>query len=188
MKLFLVVLLTLPLLLGCSSSAIKTKYYQLPHTEQMNSSLESAGERQLLQLKALKLAPFLNQQGIAFQHSATELSLASQHLWADSLSSQLQRHLRQHIHSHSPRWHLVLQGHVAEVQLTIQLDRFVGTSDGYALVSGEYHLQSATKQLTEPFFIRQSLQQDGYPALIEALALGWQELAAELLLQLEKFD
>jgi uncharacterized lipoprotein YmbA len=188
MKFLFLFALVLPVLLACGSTQVKTKYYQLPYVDAVPTNHGAAQERQLVVLQSLQLAPYLNQQGIAFQQSPTELSLAKQHLWADDLTSQLQRHLRQSIASQSTDWVLLPLGARASVQLSIQLDRFVGTAEGYALLSGEYQLKKNTHVVTERFYIEQPLQRDGYPALVEALAEGWQQLSMTIVQQLEQFE
>ena len=188
MKILLLFVLVLPALLACGSAPVKTQYYQLPYVDVEPATHEAAKERQPVVLQSLQLAPYLKQRGIAFQQSSTELILAKQHLWADDLTFQLQRHLRQSVANQSADWVLLPIGTKAEVQLSIQLDRFVGTNKGYALVSGEYQLQKNDCVMTERFLIEQPLLQDGYPALVEALAEGWQQLADTLLQRLEQFD
>ncbi|MCH8537093.1 MAG: ABC-type transport auxiliary lipoprotein family protein [Alkalimonas sp.] len=188
MKLLLLFALVLPALLACASTPVKTQYYQLPYVDAGSIKHGVVKERQLVVLQSLQLAPYLNQQGIAFQQSPTELSLAKQHLWADDLTSQLQRHLRQSIASQSAGWALLPTGAKASVQLSIQLDRFVGTAEGYALLSGEYQLKKNDRVVTQRFLLEQPLLQDGYPALVEALAEGWQQLAANIVQQLEQFE
>ncbi|MEN3160045.1 ABC-type transport auxiliary lipoprotein family protein [Alkalimonas sp. NCh-2] len=169
------------LLMACSQHAVHTQYYQFPYPETLpeHSAPQSSSGRTLV-LQSIQLAPFLQQRGIAFQHSATELTVARQHLWADDLATQLSRHLALNLDASGSGWQLQPQTNKTAMQLHIRLDRMVGTADGYALLSGEYRLSGPQHSARQPFLIRQPLANDGYPALVEAMALGWQQLSQDI--------
>lgn len=175
------------LLMACSQQSVQIQYYQFPYPEVLPRAEVVSEPERVLVLQGIQLAPFLQQRGIAFQQSATELTVARQHLWADDLATQLSRHLLLNLEAQPTGWQLQQQPDKAAIQLHIQVDRMLGTADGYALLSGEYRLSGQQRSQRQRFLIQQPLQNDGYPALVQAMAEGWQQLSHDIAQQLESF-
>ncbi|MCC5827580.1 ABC-type transport auxiliary lipoprotein family protein [Alkalimonas sp.] len=175
------------LIMACTQQSVQIQYYQFPYPEVLPQAEAATHPERVLVLQGIQLAPFLQQRGIAFQQSETELTVARQHLWADDLATQLSRHLRLNLDAKYAGWQVQQHPDKAAVQLHIQLDRMLGTADGYALLSGEYRLSRQQHSKRQRFLIQQPLQGDGYPALVQAMAEGWQQLSHDITQQLEAF-
>lgn len=175
------------LIMACSQQSVQIQYYQFPYPEVLPQVELASEPERVLVLEGIQLAPFLQQRGIAFQQSPTELTVARQHLWADDLVTQLSRHLLLNLDAQATGWQLHKQTDKTAVQLHIQLDRMLGTVDGHALLSGEYRLSRQQHSQRQRFLIQQPMQNDGYPALVQAMAEGWQQLSRDIARQLETF-
>ncbi|GAB2910946.1 membrane integrity-associated transporter subunit PqiC [Rheinheimera gaetbuli] len=165
-------------LAACSSPA-GLNYYQLPA---VNNSRQPAAESLVLYVAPVQVASYLNGRGLVLQLSDVELNIARQHLWAEPLAAQVQRQLRDLL-SNTTAYEAELSAQPDAVVLTVQLERFYGTVQGNAVLSGRYQLSN--KKHSQPFNIAVALSADGYPALVTALAAGIellsQQIATELL-------
>lgn len=162
---------------GCSSPASQIHYYQL-----------SAAPINVIQSKPLaaiaiapvKVASYLNGSGLVVQQSAVELSIARQHLWADSLEQQLQRQLTEYITLTLPALPLVPINTPDALTLQVEVDRFYATEQGLALLSGRYTVTGHGELRTKPFSYQVPLTANGYPAMVSALSEGWQQLLQDI--------
>lgn len=171
-------LLTLALLLSLSACSTKptTTYYQLP----VPSVTAQPGTASLkaFYIEPIQVASYLNGRGLVLQVSDVELVVAKQHIWADALDQQLQRQLRNRLQLLAPGYIAVFQPLPDTLRVSVQLEQFYGDSNGQALISGRF---AVSNQLgTVPFVIRQPLADDGYPALVAALAQGVQQLSQQI--------
>lgn len=170
------------LALSSCSSQPQTTYYQLPASSvEGNVSGQSA---QTLYVEPVQVASYLNGRGLVLQVSEVELVMARQHLWAEALDHQLQRQLRSRLQLLLPKYTAVMQSAPDTVKVTVQLDRFHGQQDGYAIASGRFVVSSTNT--TESFSIRVPLADDGYPALVGALAQTVQQLSEQIARQLSR--
>jgi uncharacterized lipoprotein YmbA len=64
------------------------------------------------------------------------------------------------------------------------MDSFHGNADGYAVLSGHFHLSHQSQP--QAFNLRVALTDDGYPALVAALGRGVTQLSQLIALQLEQ--
>lgn len=175
----LLITATVFLLSSCSSQP-QTTYYQLPLSEvAANVSSQSL---QTLYVEPVQVASYLNGRGLVLQVSDVELVMARQHLWAEALDHQFQRQLRSRLQMLLPQHTAVMQPSADTVKVTVQLDRFHGQEDGYAIASGRFVVSSTNT--TESFSIRVPLADDGYPALVSALAQCVQQLSEQIARQL----
>ncbi|CAM5222103.1 hypothetical protein ALON55S_08528 [Alishewanella longhuensis] len=62
----------------------------------------------------------------------------------------------------------------------MEIDRFYASENGQAVVSGRYTVSDLTTGTTVPFSYQVALAADGYPAMVQALSQGWQQLLQEL--------
>ena len=71
-------------------------------------------------------------------------------------------------------------------EIRLQLDRFQGRYDGMALIRGRWQLLNNQGRLLrqQGFEVAAPLQEDGYPALVRALASGWEQVADTLAAEL----
>lgn len=172
--------LLLLLLLGACSSQPDISYYQLPAVVAGN-----AGDNaKPLYIEPVQVAGYLNGRGLVLQVSDVELVMARQHLWAEALDQQLQRQLRDLLATGTAGFSPVLQAGADTPRLTVQLARFHGQPDGYAVISGRFAISSQPG--SQAFTLRVPLANDGYPALVTALAEGLQQLSTLISLQLQQ--
>lgn len=169
---------TVALLTGCSSPASEIRYYQLANLPPENAL---DGTVKPLAIAPIKVADYLNGSGLVLQQTEVELSIARQHLWADALALQLQRQLTEQILLVLPTQQLVPLNTPGALTLQLEVDRFHATADGFALVSGRFNLLTGGRYNTIPFSQRVALTEDGYPAMVRALSLGWQQALQQLM-------
>ena len=170
----------LMLLAGCSSSQQPLSYYQLPAAPLY--SKQDVTLAQELYVEPVQLASFLNGRGLVLQQSDVELVVARQHLWAEPLTQQLQRQLTDRLAPQLTDYVVILQPGSNTVRVALQLDGFHALAEGYAIVSGRFAISQ--RKGTETFSIRVALTEDGYPALVAALAEGLQQLSQQIAQQL----
>lgn len=163
------------LLNGCSSNQVTT-YYQLPLPLVMNSQINELAKT--VYIEPIQVASYLNGRGLVLQISDVELIVARQHVWAEALDQQLQRQLRNRLQALAPEYMTVLQPLPETVRITVQLEQFHGDADGQAIVSGRFAISNRERAV--PFVIREPLTDNGYPALVIALADAVQQLSQQI--------
>lgn len=178
MKLLVV---TLSMMLFACSNAPQVSYYQLPPAATNTAELNTAKR---LYVEPVQVASYLNGRGLVLQVSAVELIMARQHLWAEALDQQLRRQLRQQMALSAPAYAVQLQPDSESVRLQLMLDSFHGNADGYAVLSGHFHLSHQSQP--QAFNLRVALTDDGYPALVAALGRGVTQLSQLIAVQLEQ--
>lgn len=164
-------------LAGCSSPASDIRYYQLVAQAPITSDTTL---QQPLIIAPIKVASYLNGSGLVLQQSAVEFSIARQHLWADALEQQLQRQLTEYLLLALPKQPLAAFNTAGARTLQLEIDRFYASENGQAVVSGRYTVSDLTTGTTVPFSYQVALAADGYPAMVQALSQGWQQLLQEL--------
>ncbi|MDX1678585.1 membrane integrity-associated transporter subunit PqiC [Arsukibacterium sp.] len=173
---------------ACSSPP-PVSYYQLavPMPAQAEPQPQP-GTTKTLQLQPVRVANYLNGAGLVMQRSDVELLIASRHLWADALDQQLYRLLAEQLPPRLPAFQLFQGQGSADLKLQLTVDRFYAQANGVAIISGYYTLSSESEQTRHRFSYQQPLTADGYPALVSALSLGWQQLVDELIAQISQQD
>ncbi|WP_101674704.1 PqiC family protein [Alloalcanivorax mobilis] len=161
----LVVLLSLALG-GCLSSPVPAEHqYLLPGAGQ------AAAPGSLPRVE-LRLASYLDQDGVMVQTGPVEVHAARQHRWADPLPEQLRRALAVH---------LAGQGLPASGRLVVEVVRFQGSGDGQAQVQGSWWYRDGTgHESGERFQVQRPLKQDGYQELVTQLDAAWADVARQI--------
>ena len=172
------------LLAGCAgSSSTQFHRYTLPdESPSASESIRSQGQLQPVAVPLVRLADYLSGDGIVMQTSDIEVQQAQGHLWAGNLARQLTRQLRRQLASRLGSENVLDRTSTSSATLLVQLDQFQGRHDGQAVVGGSYELRDASDNsvLKQDFHITEPLKNDGYPALVRALAAGWQQLAGQM--------
>ncbi|MDW6093067.1 PqiC family protein [Vibrio rhizosphaerae] len=175
-----VVLLSLMLVLlgGCSGrTALETTQYLLPMPEQVPALKSSPRIDLPIQIKTIKMPGYLDKPNIAMVDPDGQVYLASQHLWAESLSSQLEKMTLRRLKERLPTltWIPSYQYIRPNLLLDIEVYRFHADRGGKIIASGHWSLWSASKQLLyEASFEKVAMmQQSGYPAMTQQLAQIW---------------
>lgn len=172
MKLLPVVLLSgLLTLSACASQPVT--YYRLP-----DSSFQLPPQQhQLVQLQVM-LADSLNQGSLIYQSGANTLYPATQHQWADDLSHEISATLANDLNRISTAYGYTILPD-SKRQLTIHIDTFQGSYDGYIRISGYTEWQNQP-ELNRNFNVRVAQQGDGYNNMVNALAQGLQQVAQQI--------
>lgn len=171
-------------LTGCAGQSTPTNRFTLPEADSPLSSA-TAGARTGAQARQLAVSPvevasYLDQEGIVMQTSDIELAAANQNLWAEELSHQLTRRLRQSLTADLPGVTVLsaAQSSTDAQRLTLSVDQFQGRYDGQAVASGEWQLHDGNRLVTQHHFdVTQPLSDDGYPALVRSLGTAWEAVA-----------
>ncbi|WP_035345890.1 MULTISPECIES: membrane integrity-associated transporter subunit PqiC [Dickeya] len=183
--------LWLVLVLGACSSPQKV-FYQLPVpavAQHSHASVTQAEGRQLW-VAPVMLADALAGNGLVFQTSPVRYTMATNNLWASPLDQQLQQALVTSLRSGLAGWHVFTSGPVTKntASLRVNVTAFQGRFDGHAVIQGEWVLQDNQRVITQPFAQEVALRDDGYDALVGALATGWQQVAQSVLRQVKTAD
>ncbi|MCA2415638.1 MULTISPECIES: PqiC family protein [Vibrio] len=174
-------------LTGCSSAPeTKGALYLLPKAEPVTLSSSDISQRPTLVVRPVKLASYLNDSGIVYRTSETQVIQARNNQWAHSISEQItQRVVTELRHKQTHYWptemnNLLDQNDEAKLQLT--LNKFNGSYKGNIEIEGEWLLINAEGKVEKsaPIQISQPLQDEGYGALVDALSVGLEKLTSEI--------
>ena len=179
----LTILVLLFTLSACSNTVNVTRYYQVaaPSAQAVAPATVKA-----LAIAPVRVASYLNGSGLVVQQSTVEFSIARQHLWTDSLEQQLQRQLTEYLLTSVPKLTLLPLTSPQVAVLRLDIDRVYADGDGQAVVSGRYSISDAQRVQTEPFLYQIPLAAEGYPAMVNALSLGWQQLLQDVTLAVQQ--
>lgn len=185
MKALLTVTVIAFLLAGCGAKAPQTKSYLLtPKSIKTNTDYKIS--KPIITLAPVSMDNLLDSKGIVYQTSPTETVVAQQHLWAESISTQLSNRLLAGLRQGQTRYWLVQstpQMNTPEVAtLLVNFQQFNGSYRGYAMVAGEWSLLDGQGGLlkSQPFSFKEPLSSSGYTALVNALSKATDRLIAGL--------
>ncbi len=180
MKKWLVVAL---ILAGCASErASENKQYILP---EMSAARLTAPEAVVLIVNT-ELSEHLNQRGLVYRTSNTEIVQAQHNLWAQGIKKQLNRRIVSGLLARQSLYWPVEANAALDLtnkpQLQVHLQRFNGVYTGLAELAGEWQLINGSGQIVanEHFYIEVPLAEPGYPALVAALSTGLEQLTGEI--------
>ncbi len=170
------------LLCACTSQPAKVAHYTLP-IDSMASEQQDA-QPVFVEL-GIETGGYLSSPGIVYQTSELEIESAYAHRWADSLTAQLRRTLKDRLLDSYGGYRFVdrMSGNPHKAyHVHIALDRFQGHYDGSAIVSGQWIIRDAANEYLagDQFHVKTPLETDGYPALVRSLAQGWQSVIDEI--------
>jgi uncharacterized lipoprotein YmbA len=178
---------------GCSSSPkIDTHQYLLnPDTHNAasdNTQHDLQGSKQIIIVEPITLATYLNQRGIVLLTDKHEIKVAHYHRWAEPLDENIHRYMLTVLSESSSRFAFQAASRStaqnAHLKLHITIDQFKGTSDGRALVAGDWQLND-TKENTpiaaDSFSYEESLAESGYIELVNQLALMLDKASLKIL-------
>jgi len=184
-------LLFLGLLSGCASQSNQTQsqYYLLNSDSQSYSKDNYA---QVINLKAIKVAAYIDSPGIALLTKDNHIRIANHHLWAEQpdqainrvMHSQLDQHLS---HSRVDDGSLGLNNDW-DYSIATQIDQFHGTEQGEAVLSGHWQFIAKDKHLSSHRFnLRSSLNKPGYSELVKQLQALLHQLAQQQAQQVQTY-
>lgn len=164
-----------------SNPPVNTQRYSLPDA---SAAQPTAAQTNTLVLQRIQLADYLDTDRIVVQIDDITLHPARDHLWVDNLSQELRRGLRTRLASRLQHTAVVdpLPGAPAAPTLYLTIDQFHGQMQGYAVLSGQWRLVSAsqTEMKNHTFRFSTALAENGYPALVRALGANLDQLADQL--------
>ena len=192
-RLGLLVLLSLSLS-AClkSNPPVKTERYTLPEVTASQAAASSVtGITKTLVLNRIQLADYLDSDRIVVQTDDITMQPARDHLWVDNLSQELRRGLRTRLATRLQDTVVVdpLPGSAAvATNLHVTIDQFHGNLQGYAVISGQWRLVSASQAElhNQTFKFTTPLNENGYPALVRALGADLDLLSDQIANQLQK--
>ncbi|NYS61543.1 membrane integrity-associated transporter subunit PqiC [Halomonas salicampi] len=177
----LLALLLSLLLSACASNVTPPTRYVLLNDNQPHAPGSPKAE---LSIDTVRLAHYLDVEGIVMQLDDIEMREAREHQWAEGLNRQLARNLRDDLAVLLKEVQVVQGSTGSDDALTLQLDvdEFHGRYDGYAVASGQWQLRDAQNKLLhlDRFQARAALENDGYPALVRALSQSWKNVADDI--------
>lgn len=177
------------LLTGCSSPSTP-QYYTIALPDSHVGPATQANALPVVQVSDVNLADYLDTMGIVYQTNDVEVITANQHRWAESLSKQLTTSLLQTLHQQLPQyqWNNNQQGSFQQhdvPQLQLRVTGFHGTSDGHAIIQGDWTLWRNQQQYSGHFQHIYPLAQSGYDTLVRQLRTGWNETIATVAMQIQ---
>ncbi|EGR3956721.1 membrane integrity-associated transporter subunit PqiC [Vibrio cholerae] len=189
MKPWLLMMLT-TLLVGCAGTPQpKVSFYLLPNNPEL-SELTQPKTLPLLVVQPVELAAYLDTQGIVYRQSETQVIQARQNQWAQRLSPQLTQRITNDLRRKQSRyWPAPLNTSSIQQEhwkLQVRLQRFNGVYTGNAEVAGNWELLNpkGESMLNQEFSFQVPLKDTGYPALVEALSAGVDQLSTQIETQL----
>lgn len=176
------------LLSACSSSDNKT-YYQLPILNSGTATTSTSipqGEQRQLWVEHVSVADYLAGNGLVFQTNDVQYVLTQNNLWASPLDQQLQQSLVTYLGRDLPGRVVSAQPASSAEQdvLNVNVTGFHGRYDGTALISGSWTLTRNGQTTQRNFNLVLKQNEDGYDALVRALAAGWQQEAGQIASQI----
>ena len=166
------------LLLSACSSAPQKTYYQLPSSTLDVSPSPSTQHR--LWIQRIHLNELLSSASITYQTTDVSFHHAHAHQWASPLEQQLSYALHAELSNALPKVAISLSPLSTDSTLEITVTAFHGRYDGTAVIQGIWTLTTGDTLRRQSFSVQQAQQGDGYPALVRALAQGWQQVARDL--------
>lgn len=173
----------LALSLTACSSTPETTWYQLPATGKGTVIAASGSDalRPTVFVQHVSVPDYLAGNGLVYQSSDVKYVIASNNLWASPLDQQLQQTLVANLSYALPGW-LVSGSPSGQQQdiLNVNITGFHGRYDGHAIISGDWLLEHQGQIFKRSFAVSIPQTEDGYDALVRALAGGWQQVAQQM--------
>ncbi|MCW4151769.1 ABC-type transport auxiliary lipoprotein family protein [Halomonas sp. 18H] len=170
---------------GCATSQAPVELYTLPDVPISESDVAASADHQLV-IRPVRLASYLEVEGIVFQVDDLTVRAAQGHQWAEPLGSQLERGLRDRLAARLGDTRVMLDSDTSRQEtplaLKVEMTRFQGRHDGEAIAEGRWMLRDPQGELLAltPFRLTTTLKADGYPALVKALGDDLDRLADRL--------
>ncbi|TEA27931.1 hypothetical protein O970_01505 [Candidatus Schmidhempelia bombi str. Bimp] len=177
----LVILLSLLLLTGCSSSLPEKHYYQIKSAYSV-AHVETSTADNFIWIAPITIADFLNKDGLVYQTNDVEYHVANDNLWLSPLSEQLQNLVVHDLSALLPT-RVISSSPMAAAKTSVNLfiEGFHGTYQGEAVLKGYWVIANANGQLySKKFAYTLPVNKDGYGAIVETLSQAWQQEISDL--------
>ena len=184
-------LLLMLFIAGCSSTPkIETHQYLLmpdPYLDGAATGNKSQSQDEIISIKPIRLASYLNQRGIILLTNKHEINVAHYHRWAEPLDENIHRFMLLTMSANTTRY--VFQNSAGSssqdtnLTLSIEFDQFNGTADGQAMVSGKWQLYDTDKNdvlVSDTFHYNQTMSESGYAELVNQFALILNQISLQI--------
>jgi uncharacterized lipoprotein YmbA len=186
MKKWLIVLVIF--IAGCSSQTQQGSLFLLPTKV---APLTASQDAPTLILTS-NLAEYLDQAGLVYRTSETEVVLAKHNRWAHKISAQITHHMMMNLRAKQTAYwpekpNSALKSK-EQVQLQLNFTKFNGSFTGEAELSGEWRLINPQGILikSEYFELKTPLKKEGYEELVLSLSDGLDQLATLIAKQISQ--
>ncbi|MEH0832522.1 membrane integrity-associated transporter subunit PqiC [Pectobacterium cacticida] len=170
---------------ACSSSTTQKTYYQLPTDVDASVAHSAPNQARSLWVEHISVADYLSNAGLVYQTNDVRYVIASNNLWASALDQQLQQTLVTRLGNQLPGWLVTAQPQGRDqATLSVVVTGFHGRYDGYAIVRGEWVMSYQGNVVKRAFNVALPQKDDGYDALVKALAQGWQHVSQSIAQQI----
>jgi|GEM_PF-5488247 len=168
-------------LLGCASNKAQPRisYYQLPDSTQQAEEGSVGMPSQRLSVARVSTSDILAQTGIVTASADARVVVANYHHWSELPELALQRNLNKCLRTRESR---------STGKVSLEVEAFQSDGAGGSLFAGVWNYAAAAQpRSAKPyrFHYRQALDDDGYAALVSALALSVQQLCSDIEKQLQ---
>jgi uncharacterized lipoprotein YmbA len=166
-------------LAACSSQPVDTHYYLLrgdrvPETRPLVASPDFS-------LGKVTVAPYIDQPGMVLEVAVGQMRPALHHQWAEPMRESVRIFLQREISEQLGADLFSQAMSQADTAVDIRIDQLHGTYDGKVVLVAYWWLRRGD-ELLEPnqFGERQTLQSDGYQALVDAEKALLDKLASQI--------
>jgi uncharacterized lipoprotein YmbA len=185
-------LLLSALLVSCASApVVPLNYYVLSGNAAERSAPVDATLPALV-LESITLADFLEQSGLVLQQGDHQLQVSRTHLWAERLDVAVPEVLLSTLQEASPEYRYFLRGSdfvpSPTYSLRLHLEAFHSTDAGDVVASGRYQVVDVAEGreiLNRQFNMREDLLDDGYPQVVAQLRGLLNQLARNIVTDLQ---
>lgn len=163
-------------LLSCSSAPTQETHYFVLNPNKTNVQSNEKTNDNIMQVAPIQLAEFLDQPGIVLQTDTHQIEVAHYHRWGEPLKRNMHRYILESLSMRSNQSYInskQAKNFHSTQTLTITVNEFNGTTDGKALLSGNWSIMnsSSSENVSNYAFRYESkLSTSGYPELVNKLA------------------
>ena len=178
MKFSILVVVSL-LIVGCSSQPVEPNYYLLRPTGELQSrTLVPSSD---FALGDVRIASYVDQQGLLLETTAGEIRPARQHLWAEPMYESVRTFLDLEISRAKGSDIFAAKFNKDAIIIDIRIDQLHGTHDGQAMLAAYWWLRKGNEIIASyQYAERKMLAADGYAALASAEKALLSDLAEKI--------
>lgn len=174
----LLIVCMLLFLTSCSSKSVPPADEYLLSGKAGQPIQHAQNDIKCIRLYPVSIANYLTGDQMLLVGKDGRVYRARHHLWAESVDAQLGRVALTQLASLLPDIHWYESAAPAErtcLGLLVRVDAFQATLDGYAEIRGSWKLSAPKGILVagDGFDRKNPLLEEGYPAMVQALGLGW---------------
>ncbi len=178
------------ILLSCSSSPEKVKYYSLSLNNNYPNSIvdnQTLKNKHHVVVGPVHLAEFLQQEGIIMQIGEYQINVASYHNWAEPLDKAIEKTLVMSLNEKTDYYQFErntgLNNKKTEFNFSLEFDQFHATDNATIIVSGQYWFYQKNNKLilNKTFNFSDKLTKNGYLHSIKKLRQAIDKLAMNII-------